>query len=447
MNRLKNLKSYQIIEKYINNNSEIQKIIAKFKEMEKKEDNFLFNNIIKCFDKEMIKEININKEAITIYSNDYNAKKDILDLNRDKYIYVYIYVYIMNNFILLNEDIYNLFKSFRPRDMPKDKISYIIGDNKTFILIEEYFSKNSILVFNNNLNNKYELELELILYFDNNNVKLGLEQIKQVGYKNFFNYLLFDTDLVSPIFDKDYKIIGTAYKYDPKIKDYTNYNINFEIKKVFLLYTNYQMINHKLNLKNNSFCEYYIINKDYLQDYKNYYNFDKFSAELDKNPLVKNVFQNVNSNERLGNIINDKKLTLMIKSLPKDIIENFNKKDKYFKNDFKTTKKRIPDIQGFEYLDKNNKNNGISSLFYSYNFELISSEIYESLFRYLDTNVNFNTDREIRTLLINERNNADEGKVECRFEGKTIIIKFLKRLVDAGNKYIIYRRIKIFLYI
>ena len=47
LNRLKNLKSYQIIEKYINKNSEIQKIIAKFKVMEKKEDNFLFNNIIK----------------------------------------------------------------------------------------------------------------------------------------------------------------------------------------------------------------------------------------------------------------------------------------------------------------------------------------------------------------------------------------------------------------
>jgi len=147
----------------------------------------------------------------------------------------------------------------------------------------------------------------------------------------------------------------------------------------------------------------------------------------------------VNYDERISNIINnvisDKKLTLMIKELSRDIIEIFNKSDKYFRTDFRNLKKRSPEVLGFEYFDNNKQK---QSLFYSYDFELISSEVYESLFKHLDINLYSVDDNEIRNLLMQDRIDKDEGKVECLIEGKRVIIKLLKKNIDAGNKYVLY---------
>ena len=436
LTKIQKLKSYQVIESIISKNEKIKKIFeTEFNDLDKDDDNFQ-QKIINELDKEDITNINFNKETINIYSNEYIVQSQKLILNSKKY----NSINIINNFILLNSDIYNLFKSPISGTSFRETFQFLLGDNRIFILPQVYQFKNNIQIFQNNTNGIYASELELILFFENDR-NLGLEQIKKEGFKKFLSYLLFRNDLSSPIFDNDYKMIGTAYKYDPKIKDYTDYNINFEIKKIFILYSNYQILKHKLKTKskNNSFNEYYIVNKDWIQEYKNYYNFEMISDELDKIPIVKQIFESVNYDERISNIINnvisDKKLTLMIKELSRDIIEIFNKSDKYFRTDFRNLKKRSPEVLGFEYFDNNKQK---QSLFYSYDFELISSEVYESLFKHLDINLYSVDDNEIRNLLMQDRIDKDEGKVECLIEGKRVIIKLLKKNIDAGNKYVLY---------
>ena len=145
-------------------------------------------------------------------------------------------MYIYETIFFFTEEIYNEFKSFNYRNWNTDKIECIIGDNRIFLLPNDYSHNNSILVLkSNDINNI--LELELILYF-NRDAKFGLTQIKENGFEKFLSFLLFDNDLVSPIFDTNQNQIGTAYKYVPNFKDYTNLNINFDIRKMFLLYSN-----------------------------------------------------------------------------------------------------------------------------------------------------------------------------------------------------------------
>ena len=430
--KIKKLTSYQIIEEYISKNDKIQNILENDLKNHDIDNHILIQKIIKEFNEETIKEINLNKKPINIISQSDLASKELIVLNKARHSSTY--AQIRNNFILLNEEIYKEFRLIDSNNFYRDKIKYIIGDNRIFILSEEFSQMNTILVFKNN-NNDNKLELDLILYY-NIDVNLGFNSIKNNGMEKFLSFLLFDNDLVSPIFDTNQKMIGTAYKYDSKIKNYTELNINFEIRKMFVLYLNYKILKYKTSSakkdKNKDFKGYYIINKDWIQEYKNYYNFDMICSELDKIPQVQQVFNSLNDNEKIGNLITDKKLTLMIKALPKYIIENFNESELYFKTKFNNTNKKLPQITGFEYYDNNNKE---QSLFYSYDFEIISEEIYEYLFKYLDMNINSVSDREIRNFLLSDEN---EGKVDCLFDKKRVIIKFDNKSRDAGNKYIIY---------
>ena len=82
---------------------------------------------------------------------------------------------------------------------------------------------------------------------------------------------------------------------------------------MFILYSNYQKLKKKLSMQNDSkndkFSEYHIVNKNWINEYKNYYNFDIISNEFEKIPLIQQIFNNLNEDEN----ISDKKLTLMIK--------------------------------------------------------------------------------------------------------------------------------------
>ena len=431
--QIKQMKSYQLIDDFISKNKSVQKI---FETDFNKEKDVILQKVTNEFDKQTIDEINSLNERIKIYSDNYNVDYEHIPLNREKHIMAYFF----NNCVLLNDEIYNLFILEKKKRFIKlynnDSIEYLLGDNKIFIFKNKYNYKISILVYKSNDENNL-LKLDLILYF-NNKTEFFLNQIKENGFKNFGDFLLPGNDSVSPIFDSSNKIIGTAYKYDKEIKDYTDLNINFEIRKIFILYSNYQILKHKLkfskSMKNNSFNEFYIVNKDWIQEYKNYYNYDMISDHLDKLDQIKNIFDNANYNERINNLMSDRNIALMIKQLPKLIIDNFNESEKYFKTKYNNEKNRLPEISGFDYYDNNQTQ---KSLFYYNNFELVSSEVYESLFKDINMNIKSN-DREVRLLLLQDRIDRDEGKVECLFEKNKIIIKFLNKDSNAGNKFILY---------
>ena len=50
--------------------------------------------------------------------------------------------------------------------------------------------------------------------------------------------------------------VGNAYKYNPSINDYSKYNINFEIRKMFLLYLNYIKLRNPNPMNKTKFKDY-----------------------------------------------------------------------------------------------------------------------------------------------------------------------------------------------
>ena len=428
LKKLQRLKTYQIIDNYMNQNINIKNIFEKLDPSENNIENIL-QKILVEFHEGIVNEINSSKESINEYSNFYLSDKERISLDK------YNSIHFPNNFILLNEEIYNLFKSKFSRDYNnKEKLNYIIGDDRIFILLNESEQKNLILVYKSNKENNNIFELDLILSF-NYGQTLCLNLIKESGFSKFSDYLLFDNDMVSPIFDSVQNIMGTAYKYSKEIKDYTDLNIRFDIKKMFLLYSNYHKLKKKLsaqnNLNKNEFSDYYIVNKDWLKEYKNYYNYDVISEEFNKIPLIQQVFNKLKDDEQ----ISDKKLTLMIKAIPKELINIFNESENLFKTHYKNLNNRLPQLSGFEYSDNNNK---AQSLFYFSDFELIEANIYNELFKNLPTNISTISDREIRNYLLEDENKKDNAKVQCLFEKNKIIIKFNSKSTDAGNKFILY---------
>ena len=384
---------------YINNNQNIQKIINDNQEQDY---NIIFNNIVALLNEETLKYFNNFGNDNKLFAHFYDANIAQLQLNTNNF------ASIANHFIIINDEINKLF-AHNSNYSCKEKYYYFYRQNKIFILLDKYNKKNSLLMYY--MNNKNELELEQILNFYNPNCREDcIKQIKELGYEQYQNYLLFsEGDLVSPIFDQNQNQIGNAYKYVSTINNYTNYNISFEIRKLFLLYLNYK----KLKRNNNIFKEYYIVNKNWIQKYKNHYNFDEISIAIDKNNNIQIILNNILNNAQNTNFnFNDKFVALMMKHLPKDLIDDFNNRDKNFYS-FKNSETKSASMAPINYK---------SNIFYLYDFELISSEIYEYLF----SSMNFNFSiRDNKSIAFNESLENKAEKVECIIDNDYIIIQML----------------------
>ena len=130
---------------------------------------------------------------------------------------------------------------------------------------------------------------------------------------------------------------------------------------------NYQNLMKNPVTNGNKFKGYYIVNKKWMLEYKKYYNYDTLSAIIEQNSFIQNVFKNNNFD------FNDKLLTLIIKQLPKNLVDDFNTKDKNISN-FIYKERKGPEMSAIMY--GSNKN-----LLYYYDFELINSDLYDYLFK------------------------------------------------------------------
>ena len=115
------------------------------------------------------------------------------------------------------------------------------------------------------------------------------------------------------------------------------------------------------------------MNQRWVNKYKKYYEYEQIREEIDNNTFIQNIFNDLlNSYENMFFNLNDKLITVMMKQLPKNILDNFKSKDNNAYN-FKNEENKIPDLA--KIIHNNNQN-----LLYFHDFELISSEIYEYLF-------------------------------------------------------------------
>ena len=408
------IKNYKIMDEYMNKNNNIEEIINN--NLDKNLDE-LSKLVQKKFEIKINIEINKQKVNINTYSTSYNISLKHFSINSNKCIY------FANKFVLLNEEIYQLFRGWTWNDNYSSE--YIMGENKIFIINEK---EKYILVYN--IEDNKELNLVLILNFDefDNSV---LEQISDIGYNQFFNYLLFSNE-VSPLFNLEGNKIGTAYKYTTSKKNYTNEDINdnicLDLRKIFVLYMNYQKLE---SLKTKSFKEYYLVNKAWIQIYKNYYNLDIIYKELEKNPGFKKVINRLNDIEE-NNFISDMKVILMLKNIPINLLNELIKKEKNFIKKYKNNVEKVPQLAPLEYLDNTKQ---INYLFYYNDFELINSKIYKYLFENIDTEI-FTETKFFVIKTGGVKNEAE--KVLCLFDQKRIVIKLINNNINTDGKCVLY---------
>ena len=122
-----------------------------------------------------------------------------------------------------------------------------------------YLAENRIFsIFNSNidvyiLDKNGNIMPEIFYYFySENDCKISLNNLQIQGYENYTKYhLIFiernnQTDYASPIFDKNNKEIGYAYKYHPNLTDYTPYIVSKVFKSILKLYFYYLKLSKKI---------------------------------------------------------------------------------------------------------------------------------------------------------------------------------------------------------
>ena len=391
MNNIYNyLKDKRIIEKIFNNN--IDKVLNK---------NIIIEKASTMIDSNLIKQIKKSEKIINFSNISYSYFNKI-----DDKLFVYF-----NNFIILTEEtIYSLPNVIFDKIRYKDNIfSILFGDNRIFIKI---LNNNQNALEIGNLNENYIFVP--YLFFDylskfilENNLKLMINN----GYKQYNDsFLLFSNDYISPIFDINSEIEGYAYKFDISISDYRDYHISNQLKAFIKLYLNPFQLKYKLKKGRILSENYYIINQKFIKKYKDFYNDSALENELKKNIIISqiiNTINNIDSNEQ--NLINEKKIILVIKYLSPGINFIFNKKKQKYINE----EQEEPNLEVF-YI------NSDINLFYYINFLIINKSIYNLI---------------SEKYKFSDINNVNENYSQCFFINNYILIDVSKN--NNINKYVL----------
>ena len=292
------------------------------------------------------------------------------------------------------------------------KKNYIcfFGDDKIFIkLINQIYSMIEVGFLDED---NFFITTQIFNFNDKTILNKNISLLTTIGYNEYSkNFLLFNDDYTSPIFDKNNKIVGNAFKFDSSIIDYTKYQINEEFKIMVKLYFYYNQLKNNFNSNKIKEGYYYLINEDLINSYKEYFDYSKLENEIknNKDGNLSNIVKSLNNNDFEDEIlINDKKIILLIKNLSFDVNnynEEINKKYKEYIN-------KEQDKPKLEAFNDNNFN-----LLYYNNFELINSKIYSLLKLYT----------------VGEKNNL----AYCYFVKKKFILIELSNKINTTNKYII----------
>ena len=106
---------YKLIFGYIYNNKNIQKLfLASLNE----DYNDIYEKVLKEFDANNINKSTNNNDEMKNYSHIFDANIKLLKLNSNNR------AYVTNNFIIMNEEIYNLFASNESYCLRKDMLEY-----------------------------------------------------------------------------------------------------------------------------------------------------------------------------------------------------------------------------------------------------------------------------------------------------------------------------------
>ena len=110
--------------------------------------------------------------------------------------------------------------------------------------------------------------------------------------------------------------------------------------------------------------------------------------EIEGNKNIEKVINSLKEEECINKFISDKKLTLMIKALPKNIFDKMVKNENVFESKYKNEKQKTPIILPLSYINENREE---ISFFYYENFEIIDSKIYKKLLQNINKNIKIGT--------------------------------------------------------
>ena len=332
--------------------------------LEEKINNIL--EIIKQFDQNLFtNEIgNINTNVLKD-NNLFNLKFNYFQPNSDISFKYY------SDFVLIKEQTYESLTKFLGLQYNIKNYCYF-GDTLIFIFLNN--DKKYTLQFGHFSKSKYYFSTNMFLDFNSQRaLEKGLNLLIQEGSSKFFNSHLIikeKNDYYSPIFDQNENLIGNAFIIDKNFSghEFQNLFINNNLKTLILFYLENEILKKTIKTKNiNKFRKYYLINANWLNQFKKLYEFDKLVKEVSKCPSIINMVKNFKGEEKIS--FSEKTLCSLIKSLPSDINVSYNKKQFEFINNISIE----PNNEIYQF-QKNN------SLYYFNNFEIISGEIYNRIF-------------------------------------------------------------------
>ena len=333
---------------------------------------------------ETLKEIDFEMKKINSLSHE--PDEQYININNNKF-------FIPKEFIIVDEQIVELLKKNFRIQLSNTCDFFKKNDN----IILKLNSKNIILLLNIT-NNTNSYNIKYIFEYNKNKE----EEFNEICSKGIEEYMKQKTifnenninDCISPIFSGN-NIIGNCYKY---AYDYTNcinysdYLSNENLQKVLKLYFYYNKLFEKINQKNNSEENYYLVNKDFINKIKNDYSYNEIKKLLKDNGI----------NEENKN----KKLLTIIKNQNNNFIKNYFEKDN-LKNKYKEDGIE-PDVIPINFKINDQQ----TYILINENFEIVSKDIIE--------------------LFVGKVNENKNNYLKCTLQENKIIIYFPQIF---GNKF------------
>ena len=356
-------------------------IISKLKKYLSFTEEDLLNMIFNDLDLNALNEIDKKLRQIDILSIESNnfikkPEKDIL--SKRKNINIYNYCVIINTSImkiLINN--LNIKTKF-------DIIKYISYNEKIYIMIDDK-NQNSLLL-GRIINNEDIFKLEYIFDFKTKqNLKIEIKKIifNSNNYISELNNInIYQNDYIFPIYSKDNnKKVGFCYIYSYNITDnnYLKFQINKELFKIVYLYMNNKIINSKLNNKNiTNFSpyNYCLINSEFLNYYKSFYNYNKIKEKINSNKKIQDIINKYLNEEMHYNNIK-KLIYLILKHLNQDI-NNKEKQEEKNQNQINI----VPNFSQIKYFDNSHQ---IKQIMIYDNFEILNRDLAR---KFMDKNLN-----------------------------------------------------------
>ena len=304
---------------------------------------------------------------------------------------------------LINKEYFNYWKKFTDYETIKDLISGK-SYNRAKIIIENY-RKNNLLkqyqpdtyqcAFYNPFKFYRALKMEgkpyVLVNYDVWKLICYDDVINQEGQMNYFldkNKIIFSFASRGKleIETNNNEIIGTKkiflknvnnFEKDVFDDDDEDDHIN-EIKKLILLYAFEQEVKNKINnlrYSDNRFTKYYLISKDWIDEFKRYYHYNELSNLINQKPDIRNLLNNgyENAKKYLEYVI--AKISL-IRKKSKQTFPNNLKEENTFLSEGQTVRINNSEIiywKNFELINEHLKKLLSNSVVNEYDIEGASS--------------------------------------------------------------------------